>query len=485
MKQLEISESFLAIMISPAHVAGVLLACWCVTECGSETVEYEEHFVASKIDHFNPYMKEPAVFQQRMLISEKFFDEESGPILVYTGNEGPIDQFWNNTGFVMELAEAFNGYIVFIEHRFYGKSLPFGDAWMQVYNYQYLTVEQAIADYAVILTNLKAKLGNKNRKVIAFGGSYGGILTAYMRFKYPNIIDGGLAASAPIYPMGKYDFYRAVTEDCGRYNSQCPVKVRQAFAAIMKLRDEGDTGFAKITSMFSLCGTLTEKNFQHFLLYVRNIFTIMAMADYPYPASFLGNLPAYPINQACDTMLNADDALDGLAKATVTFYNATSGPASCYDPAKEYIDCADATGCGTMFQWDIQVCLQVRIPSGTNNVTDMFPPIKPWENTDYEEYCSAKYGNKLSYQQTTDFYNINFWGSNIRGASKLIFSNGDLDPWRYGGVLEPVLGADSVFPVLVKGGAHHLDLRGSDKRDPATVTAARAFEKLVIESWLL
>ena len=47
--------------------------------------------------------------------------------------------------------------------------------------------------------------------------SYGGMLSAYMRFKYPNVIDVALAASAPIYMTtfrgSERDFFfTAVTE---------------------------------------------------------------------------------------------------------------------------------------------------------------------------------------------------------------------------------------------------------------------------------
>lgn len=40
----------------------------------------------------------------------------NGPIFFYTGNEGPITRFWDNSGFVFEAAEKFNALVIFGEH---------------------------------------------------------------------------------------------------------------------------------------------------------------------------------------------------------------------------------------------------------------------------------------------------------------------------------------------------------------------------------
>jgi lysosomal Pro-X carboxypeptidase len=54
----------------------------------------------------------------------------------------------------------------------------------------YLTAEQAIADFAVLLTDLKRNLSAEGSPVVLFGGSYGGSKNYLELFDY--VIDGAL-----------------------------------------------------------------------------------------------------------------------------------------------------------------------------------------------------------------------------------------------------------------------------------------------------
>lgn len=68
-------------------------------------------------------------------------------------------------------------FIALLQHRYYGESLPFGSkekAYNNSKSLAYLTAEQALADYAVLLTELKRNLSAQGSPVVLFGGSYGG-----------------------------------------------------------------------------------------------------------------------------------------------------------------------------------------------------------------------------------------------------------------------------------------------------------------------
>lgn len=57
--------------------------------------------------------------------------------------------------------------------RYYGRSLPFGTDSFGVPQIGLLTVEQALADYAVMIRELKQQLGAADCPVIVFGGRWG------------------------------------------------------------------------------------------------------------------------------------------------------------------------------------------------------------------------------------------------------------------------------------------------------------------------
>jgi len=95
--------------------------------------------------------------------------------------------FYKNTGFMTEtLAKAHKAIVVFCEHRYFGKSFPYPKevAYDKDHNY-YLTVEQAMMDYVEFIKEFRSNHTLQDRPCIVFGGSYGGMLATWLRFKYP------------------------------------------------------------------------------------------------------------------------------------------------------------------------------------------------------------------------------------------------------------------------------------------------------------
>uniref|UniRef100_A0A8C3A0Z3 Dipeptidyl-peptidase 7 n=1 Tax=Cyclopterus lumpus TaxID=8103 RepID=A0A8C3A0Z3_CYCLU len=431
--------------------------------------QFSEKYFPQTVDHFNFNSMGNGTFNQRYLITEEFWIKGYGPIFFYTGNEGDIWDFASNSGFITELAAQLRALVIFAEHRYYGRSLPFDKDSFSIPQIGLLTVEQALADYAVMIRELKQQLAATDCPVIVFGGSYGGMLSAYMRLKYPNMVAGALAASAPVLSTAGLgdsgQFFRDVTADFESVASECRDAVRGGFHQLKELARHQD--YSHIQSEFSLCKPPSSaQDIQQLNGLLRNAFTLMAMLDYPYSTHFLGTCP-----EVCNYC--SPSFLAGIV------YNST-GLLPCFDLYSLYVKCADPTGCGLgldSLAWDYQACTEIDLCYESNNVTDMFPPMA-FTETDRQLYCAKRWG----VVPRPNWLKTQFWGDALSTASNIIFSNGDLDPWANGGVRKSL--SSSLVALNISGGAHHLDLRGSNDADPESVLSARKTEAELITQWV-
>uniref|UniRef100_A0A4W6C4T5 Lysosomal Pro-X carboxypeptidase n=1 Tax=Lates calcarifer TaxID=8187 RepID=A0A4W6C4T5_LATCA len=426
-------------------------------------INYKTLYFDQKIDHFG--FLEDGTFKQRYLVADKHWKQPDGPILFYTGNEGDITWFCNNTGFMWEIAEEFGAMLVFAEHRYYGESLPFGqDSYSDSKHLNYLTSEQALADFAVLIQNLKNTIPRAvHSPVIAIGGSYGGMLAAWFRMKYPNVVLGALAASAPIWqfpdmvPCG--DFYKIVTQDFARSGHNCDANIRKSMET---------SGLQWLSEEFSLCAPLKSvMDIAIFKNWLQETWVNLAMVDYPYEANFLQPLPPWPIQVVCkylgfDPTVSDYQLLHGVSQAAKVYYNYT-GSSSCLNISQT------ATGSLGLLGWFYQACTEMVMPMCTDGVQDMFEP-EEWNFQAFSDECNAMFGVR----PRADWAGIVYGGKDIIAHSNIIFSNGGLDPWSAGGVTYNI--TDSLISIMIPDGAHHLDLRYSNDNDPPSVREARALE---------
>ncbi|DBB07992.1 TPA: hypothetical protein ACH3X3_009367 [Trebouxia sp. C0006] len=400
-------------------------------------------------------------------------------------------RYLNNTGLMWESAAEFGALLVFAEHRYYGESKPYSGSKLQN-NMQYLTAEQAMADYAELLAELKSDLQAEQSPVIGFGGSYGGMLASWMRMKYPHVLDGAIAGSAPIWafpgedpPVDSGAFAKIVTRDAtpaGGSAKACAGNLRNAWKQL-KEWGSNDEGRGHIKEAMQLCPAANLSNdddVDTLAQWAQNAFDYLAMGDYPYPSNYMlngqGVLPAYPMRAACQPLsqqgMTGSALLEGLHQAVGTFYN-FSGHLPCYN----YSEGPNPEGEEDSNFWDYQACTEMVMPFSRNGEDDMFWK-QPWDLKAFGKQCKEQWG----VTPRPYWAQINWGGRKIGTASNIVFSNGLLDPWHGFGVLQNV--SDSVVAIVIPEGAHHLDLMFSNAMDPPSVTAARNLERQYMHMWI-
>ncbi|XP_068669066.1 uncharacterized protein [Aristolochia californica] len=424
------------------------------------------------LDHFSYRPGSSATFQQRYAVNFRYWGgaNSSSPIFVYTGGEGGLFLEIFTAGFFTDNAPRFRALLVYMEHRYYGESVPFSsreEAYRNSTTLGYFNSAQALADYAELITDLKRRLSAENCPVIAAGGSYGGMLAAWLRLKYPHVAYGALASSAPILyfdsttPMDGY--FVIATNDFRQISENCYETIKQSWSEIDRIASLPD-GLGILSKKFMTCSVL--KKTGELKAYLKQIYTTSAQYDYP---------PHYPVQQICSAIDGADqdsDILDQIFAGVV----AIKGERPCYDVFESYFPPSVIEG------WTWQACSEMEIPIDCYANETMFEESR-FDLQGFTKFCQNAFGAT----PRAHWIAINFGDHEMKTVlgkfgSNIIFSNGLRDPYSAGGILQNI--SDSVVAVHSEQGAHCLDLLPSSSDTPEWLISQRMTEVKIIEGWL-
>ncbi|KAI9195635.1 hypothetical protein LWI28_016804 [Acer negundo] len=434
---------------------------------------YKTFYYNQTLDHFNYRPESYSTFRQRYVINFKYWGgaNASAPIFAYLGAEAPLNEGVPASGFLTDNAVRFNALLVSIEHRYYGKSIPFGsreEALKNASTLGYFNSAQAIADYAEILIHVKKKYQAEDSPVIVVGGSYGGMLASWFRLKYPHVALGALASSAPILYFdnikSKYGYFSIVTKDFREASETCYQTIRDSWSEIDKAASQLD-GLSTLSKKFKTCNPL--KRASELKNYLKSIYASAAQYNRP---------PRYPVTVVCggiDGEATGSDILSKIFAGVVAYYG---GNRSCYVNAPTNLS-------ETTVGWSWQKCSEMVIPIGIDENNTMFER-DPFVLSDFINECREYYGVSPRPHWVTTYYG----GHDIklilrRFGSNIIFSNGLRDPYSSGGVLENI--SDSIVAVYTINGSHCLDILLANKSsDPDWLVKQRKIEVEIIEEWI-
>ena len=211
--------------------------------------DVDEKWIEQRLNNFDP--QDNRTFMMRYMENSNYL-QDGGPIFIFVGGEWTIDEDTLRYGHMSDMARELNGTMFYPEHRYYGETRPTPDLKMD--NLRYLNVDQALADLAHFIVEMKATNPLlTNSGVILVGGSYSATMVTWFMQKYPHLANGAWSSSAPLEAQVDFVEYLEVVSDAIRDlgGANCSRRIESAFQELESLLKEGNS--ARIEEVFKLC----------------------------------------------------------------------------------------------------------------------------------------------------------------------------------------------------------------------------------------
>ncbi|KAK4778117.1 hypothetical protein SAY87_018304 [Trapa incisa] len=366
-----------------------------------------ELWLNQTLDHFSPY--DGRQFSQRYYEFLDYFQMPDGPIFLKICGESACNGIVND--YIGVLAKKFGAAVVSIEHRYYGKSLPFTSLTTE--NLKYLSSKQALFDLAAFRQFYQDTINSKFNKStgenpwFVFGISYSGALSAWFRLKFPHLTCGSLASSAVVQAVYEFpEFDRQIGDSAGPDCKAALQEVTQLVEQQLALKGK------ELKAQFGAPELDIDGDFLYFL------------ADAAVTAFQYGN-PEKVCSPLVEAKKAGEDLVDVYAKYVNDYFLGTFGEkAQIYD--QKYLKKTALTEDRGGRLWWFQVCTEVayfQVAPSNDSIRSSRV------DTRYHlDLCKNVFGNVI--YPDVDATNLYYGGTKIAG-SKIIFTNGSQDPWRH------------------------------------------------------
>ncbi|KAJ2719524.1 hypothetical protein GGI07_005159 [Coemansia sp. Benny D115] len=440
----------------------------------------ERFWFSQPIDHFG---LNDNTWSQQYLFNATYY-KPGGPIIIVTPGESNIKPYYTDGSYFNQVAKETNGLVVAVEHRFYGDSNPMPD--LSGASLKYHTIDNVLEDFAQFTRAVKYNPSSvfpfsvkPNSKVIFGGGSYAGSLAAWMRAKYPNIVNGAWASSAIIqYSLENYH----LDQSWGKHLVAlgCGPEMQQAVKELDTiLLSSNQTAIDDMQARF---GTpkLTPRDFA-------GLITSLISAD--------GMTPSY---EGIDyTEYSVCEYFDGKSSNLDSFARAVSDVIEKVGLSQEAMtQMADTTlgwdnyALGQVSRvWYYQSCAwygnwQVAAPKSTG--------LSPYRSSlvdiqYFQPNCKNKFGSHMPDRPDSEGFH-NKWFNILKGVSNIYYTVGALDIWRGNNVItwsSAALPNTYYSPTyLMNGATHSQDVAGPSTDDLESVKHARQVGLDLVKKWV-
>ncbi|KAJ7693146.1 serine carboxypeptidase S28-domain-containing protein [Mycena rosella] len=425
-------------------------------------------------------------FAQRVQVNNTFY-KPGGPLFMFQGDDSSIScQELFEFG---RRAPEFGAALMTIEHRYFGKSLPYGNStYNTTENMRFLTLDNVISDTITVVDWWRANVTeSKNAPVIVFGGSYSATLATILRINHPSTFFGAVASAGPVRG------FLPVTNDPDRFNRfdlvsqywmdhapDAAAKVKEGFEQLQEMVDAGKS--AEIAGSIAACNPPNKEERDDFLRGMASLFGLMLEANMQYVGPTF-NITGFPWDVVANRTLAASSPLAAVNETINTYCHVEIAKNGCFDWTTL---CAESIG-AQAFPWAYLRCSYLNFDTGDAAPGTIFAATNPYES---KAYCQQTF-NLTPPTRTELFAKYHFDEATIRNTTRVSYSQGGVDPVRG---LAPDQSWFEVAPtdpnapryVYADYATHTQDLLSSliPGNDDPSLLRVRDQEKNIIKGWL-